>query len=182
MKKIIVIIIIFIGAALLYTMSDKSTTHKTITPTANKGNTFRPDPSNATFTFDDGPITLSKGKNETTIDSNSSLVEETALLDKFAYGDINSDGKEDTALFLVRSGGGSGTFIYLAAYVSGPITYRGSEAFFIGDRISPQAIFIKGGVVTINYLDRKPDEAFATEPTVPVSKRFVYKDGELKEK
>ena len=176
MKKIIVIIVILVAAVLLYAMRDKPTVGEVRTPQTSKNGTFHPDPSSATFTFDDGPITLSMERNE------SASGEETTLLNKFAYGDINADDKEDTALLLARYGDGAGTFIYLGTYVSGPVTYRGSKVIFIGDRIAPQSISINGGVVTVEYLDRRPDEALATEPTVPVSKQFVYRNGEFQEK
>lgn len=176
MKKAVIIIIILASILLLYTMRDKFPAKEASTPQVSENGLFRPDPSSATFTFDDGPITLSMGRNE------GASGEETILLNKFAYGDINADDKEDTALLLARYGGGSGTFIYLAAFVSGPVTYRGSKVIFIGDRIAPQSISIKQGIVTVEYLDRRPDEALATEPTVPVSKQFVYRNGEFQDK
>ena len=176
MKKVLIALIIIIGAvALLYVMRDTSPSKKVETPQAKEGGTFRPDPSNATFTIDDEQIILSGGRK-------NAPWGETGILDKFAYGDIGADGKDDTVLFLVQSGGGSGTFIYLAGYVSGPVTYRGSIATFLGDRIAPESISINKGVVTVKYLDRKEDEAFATEPTVPVSRQFVFKNGEFVEK
>lgn len=162
------------GLAIFYFMRDKSTSEK-VTPTENESRNFRPDPSNATFIIDDEKITLSKGQEITS-------TEETSLLDKFAYGDINGDGKVDTALFLVQSGGGSGTFIYLGAYISGPVNYKGSNTVFIGDRISPQSISVSKGVITVKYLERKENEPLAAEPTVSVTKQFVYTNGELVEK
>ena len=163
-------------------MRDDSSTNKTGTLSKSEGGVFHPDPSNATFIFDEEAITLSAGRNEKKVLPGNTLVEETILLDKFAYGDINADGKEDTVLFLARYGAGSGTFIYLAAFVSGPVTYRGTEATFIGDRIAPQSVSINGGGVTVEYLDRGADEALAAEPTVATSKRFVYRAGEFQER
>ena len=182
MKKIVFAVVI-VGVIIGYfVIRDSYSTDKTGTPVISENGVFHPDPSNATFTFDDEAITLSAGRNERSIAPGSALVEETILLDKFAYGDINADGKEDTVLFLARYGAGSGTFIYLAAFVSGPVTYRGSEAVFIGDRIAPQSISISGGNVTVEYLDRGADEALAAEPTVATSKRFVYRIGEFQER
>ena len=181
MRKIIVIVIILGIVVLFYTMRDKSPAEEARTPQANENRTLRPDPSNATFIIDDEQIILSAGRNERTI-AGSAIIEETVLLDKFAYGDINADSKEDTILLLARYGAGSGIFIYLGAYVSGPVTYRGSKVTFIGDRIAPQSISMSGGTVTVEYLDRGPDEGFAAEPTIPVSKQFVYKNGEFQER
>ncbi|MDO8471042.1 MAG: hypothetical protein Q7S49_00315 [bacterium] len=176
MKKIIVIIIILGAVVLLYMMRDKSPAKEVRTPQVNDNGVFRPDPSSATFIFDDGPITLSTGRNE------DASGEETILLNKFAYGDINADDKEDTVLLLARYGAGSGTFIYMGVYVSGPVTYRGSKVTFIGDRIAPQSISINGEIVTIEYLDRRPDEALTAEPTVLISRQFTYRAGEFEER
>ncbi len=182
MKKIIVIIVILIGAVVLFYTLRNNASNETGTPVVDKNGVFRPDPSNATFTFYDGPITLSAGRNEREIAPGSAFTEETILMDKFAYGDINADVKEDTILLLARYGAGSGTFIYVATFVSGPVTYRGSGAIYIGDRISPQSISINGGIVTVEYLDREIDESLAVEPTVPTSKQFVYRNGEFQER
>jgi len=182
MKKVIIIVIILAVGGLFYYYAtrDKSPV-KVGTPTANENGNFRPDPSNATFTFEDESITLSAGRKEMAV-AGSVLTEEIVLMDEFAYGDINLDTKEDTVLFLARYGAGSGTFIYVAAFVSGPVNYKGSDALYIGDRISPQSISIDKGVITVKYLDRESDEPMAAEPTVPVSKQFVYRNGELQER
>lgn len=183
MKKIVLIILILIiGAFLYYALRNNLFTSKTEAPQISEGSDFNPDPSNATFTFESEPVTLSAGRNERTVAPGSAMTEETVLLDKFAYGDINTDDKKDTALLLVQYGAGSGTFTYVAVFVSGPLTYKGSEAVFIGDRIVPQSISISNGIVTVTYLDRKSNESMTTEPTVLVSKEFVFKNGEFQEK
>jgi len=143
---------------------------------------FQPDPSNATFMFDEGAITLSQGKFSRLFTSNSAIREETTLTSIRGYGDINNDTKNDTLAILVQSGGASGVFIYLAGYVSGPVTYKGTNAVFLGDRITPQSISINKGLVTIKYLDRKEGEPFAAEPTIPIQKTFEYKSGVLTER
>ena len=182
MRKITIIIILVGVAILFYAMLSNSPVEKTSEPTASEDGNFRPDPSNATFIFDDGPTTLSAGRNERMTAPGSAFTEETSLMDKFAYGDINRDNRDDTVLLLARYGAGSGTFIYLAAFVSGPVTYRGSEVFFIGDRIVPQSIAIDGETVVVKYLDRGPDEAFSTEPTIPMSQQFIYRNGAFQER
>ena len=183
MKRAVVIILIILAVlTIIYVIRDNSSINKTDIPKTSENDNFHPDPSNATFIFDDGPITLSVGRNERTITPESTLSEETTLMDKFAYGDINKDGKVDTALLLARYGGGSGTVIYLAAFVSGLINYKGSEVVFIGDRIVPQSISIDGEIVTVKYLDRGPNEAFSAEPVIPMSKQFIYRNGAFQEK
>lgn len=136
----------------------------------------RPDPSNATFVFDDGPVTLKDGES-------SEPPVETNLTDKIAYGDVNADGKNDAVALIVQSGGGSGEFIYVAAYVSGNVAYKGSNAIFIGDRVSPQSIDInQDGSIRVTYLDRGPNEPMSAEPTILTTKYYVYKSGNLEER
>jgi len=182
MKKVILLIVIIAAFVIFYTTRDKSPTEQIEIPTASENGVFHPDPSNATFIFDDGPITLSAGRNERSISPGSTFMEETVILDKLTYGDINADGRQDTILFLARYGAGSGTFIYVAAFVSGPIAYKGSKTVFLGDRIAPQSISVSKGIVAVEYLDREPSEALAAEPTVPILKQFVYRDGEFQER
>ena len=182
-KTIIIAIVIILGVAvLIYAMRDKSEVKEATPNVTTENGNFKPDPSNATFTIEDETITLASGKNESETAPGSAMTEETTLMDKFAYGDLNADGKVDTALLLARYGGGSGTFIYAAAFVSGPVNYKGTQTVFIGDRIVPQSIAISGGIVTVTYLDRKADEALAVEPTILESKQFIYRNGEFQEK
>jgi hypothetical protein len=142
---------------------------------------YHPNPSAATFAFDGEAVTLSNGVGRS-VDSAIGLVTETRLLEERGYGDLNADKKEDAAVLLTQSGGGSGTFVYVAAFVSGPVGYKGTNAVFLGDRIEPTSVSVADGVATVKYLDRKPDEPMSAEPTVPTTKHFVYTNGEFVEK
>lgn len=142
---------------------------------------FQPDAQSATFHIEGRSTPLSQGNNVST-DKDTGETTETRLLDEKAYGDLNKDGKDDVVVLLSQSGSGSGVFMYVAAYVSGPVNYKGSSAIFIGDRISPLSLSIVNGTVTVNYLDREPDEPFAADPTVPTSKQFIYRNGEFVER
>lgn len=159
MKKVVILVLIALGVWYLFFV--KNTVEVGPDDTTNQGDNFQPDPSQASFTGVEGDV---------------------ALLEEKAYGDLNNDQKNDVAVLLSESGGGSGVFIYVAAYVSGPVNYKGSNAVFLGDRVAPQSISIANGVVTVKYLDREEDEPFAAEPTVPASKQFVYRSGELVER
>ena len=180
MKKFFLLILIIIVAVVYFGFKGNNSNQDPISQETSNGS-FQPDPSNATFIFDEGAITLSQGKFSRTLAPNSAIKEETALTSIRGYGDINNDNKNDTVAILVQSGGASGVFIYLAGYVSGPVTYKGTNAIFLGDRITPQSISINRGLVTVNYLDRKDGEPFAAEPTVPTQKTFEYKSGALLE-
>lgn len=178
MKNIIIILVIIIlGGGLFYFLSHKQTAN---TPTTTETSNFAPEASSATFTIDDAPVTFSQGKSS--VCEEPGFCMESSILPNSASGDLNGDGKSDTAVFIEQSGGGSGTFIYAAAYVSGTVNYKGTNAVFLGDRIAPKSLSIGNGVLTVTWLDRKSDEPFSSEPTVSTSKQFVYKNGELVEK
>ena len=180
MKKLFIPIVIILAVGLFFYLKFKNNSQSgAVQPGTTTNNTFHPDPSAATFQFDDETVTLSQGQAET---SGTDTTDETALLTMRAYGDLNADNKDDAVVFLTRSGGGSGVFVYVAAYVSGPINYKGSNAIFLGDRVTPQSMVFNKGIVTVKYLDRGPDEPFAAEPTIPVSKQFVYKNGTFEER
>lgn len=141
-----------------------------------------PDASNATFQFEDGPITLKNGDAVTNVTPNGEITEDTTLTNNIAYGDINGDGKNDTAVLLVQSGEGSGVFLYIGAYVSGLVQYSGTNTIFIGDRVIPKTISIdKNGIITVTYLDRNSGEAMADDPTVLTIKHYAYKNGQLEQ-
>ena len=170
MRKLIVFIII-LGAIFFYFARNSEVPQEKVLPEVSP----TPNAENGTFIIEGDSVTLREGVN---LDDNL----ETRLLGFKALGDLNSDGKNDLAVMLTQTGGGSGTFLYLAVHISGPVGYKGTEAIFLGDRVSPQSISASNGVVTVKYLDRKEDEPFAAEPTVLMSKQFTYRDGNLEEK
>lgn len=175
MRKFIFLLIIAIAVVSLFYITRNNSSPQLGFDKSRDSRNFKPDPSNGIFIFEDGPVTLTNGKN-------SKDDVETAILGEISYGDINRDGKSDAALLISQYAGGTGIFIYLAAYVSSPTNYKGTNTIFIGDRISPQKISIKDEVITVEYLDREEDESFATEPTIPVSKKFVFRNGALEER
>lgn len=175
MKKFLIIIVLIATIFFLFLYERGPIEVQTNTETQT-GESFRPDPTSASFTFDNEPITLSNGKHTT------SFGEETSILSDKTFGDLNADKKDDVVVLLSRTGLGSGNFIYAAAYVSGPVSYKGTNAVFIGDRIAPQDISIRNGVIIITYLDRQEDEPFAAEPTISKTIELVYRNGTLEER
>jgi hypothetical protein len=181
MKSLITIIILLAIAGAgywWYQSNNESETDVEIMPT-----TSRPDPSDATFIFEDGEVTLEDGKATTNLVPDSLFGTETIIVGDPVYGDINGDKKNDAVVLLTQSGSGSGMFVYIAAYVSGNVEYKGSNAVFVGDRISPQTVTVGNtGVITLTYLDRKLDEPMAAAPTVSTTKTYVFRNGELEER
>jgi len=86
------------------------------------------------------------------------------------YADINGDGREDVVFLITHEPGGSGTFYYAVAAINTEQGYIGSDGYFLGDRIAPQATTLSPNprhknVVVFNYADRAPDEAITAQPS-----------------
>lgn len=96
-------------------------------------------------------------------------------------GDFNEDGFEDAAFFLTQEAGGSGTFFYAATALGSVDGYLGTNAVFLGDRVSPQPIEWKDGYLIFNYADRAEGQPMTARTSVGVSKYFQIKDGQLEE-
>ncbi len=179
MKKAVVVIIVLAALGLVYSLSNNPSKVTNVSNN-NESSSVKPDPSNATFIFEDGPITLSGGKTTIDIEGSSVLKEDVSLWGNFiAYGDINSDKKEDAAVIITRTGGGSGFFIYVAPFYSKAGSYKGGNAVFLGDRVAPKDISIADGILTVEYMDRAEGEPMAAEPTVLKSEQFKIKNGIL---
>ncbi len=180
MKKFVVLILIVGVAYGLYWYKTNSGEVKKveIAPTVSK-----PDIANANFLFEGEEVKLRSGKSSTEISEDSAITIETALSGEVVYGDINNDGKNDAVSLATQTGGGSGLFVYLLAYISGNVEYKSLEAVFLGDRISPESLKIDAsGNVLISYLDRRESDPMSAEPTVLVKKTFEYSNGALEEK
>jgi len=134
---------------------------------------------NATYTVEGKSVTLADGSavSELAPGSASKLV--THYFGNEAGGDLNGDGVPDAAFLLTQTGGGSGTFYYVAAALKTANGYEGTNAIFLGDRIAPQTTAVKDGEITVNYADRNPDEPMTTAPSVGVSRHFRVEGGAL---
>ncbi len=92
-----------------------------------------------------------------------------------ARGDVNGDKLEDVVFLFTYDGGGSGTFYYVAAALKNSDgSYKGTNAFLVGDRIAPQTTEIHEIVIRdiaaseirVNFAQRKPGEPFTARPSV----------------
>jgi hypothetical protein len=168
MKKLLILIVVLgvIGGIWFVTHSQNSSNTTVIN--SNPVKNSHPSALNATFTLDDNKVPL---KNGVFTDANGSEID---LTDIAGYGDLNGDGKEDAAVTLIQSGAGTGVFFSIAAFVSGPISYKGTNAIFLGDRIQPKSITIKNKTITVTYLDRSVNQAMTDEPNMLITKTFTY--------
>ena len=106
-------------------------------------------------------------------------------LGKWAAGDIDgqSSGQsgDDAAAITIEQTGGSGTFYFLHALLGEDGDLRDAGAAFLGDRIRVEGVSIHDGVIVVALLDRAPEAAMASEPTIAVIRRFTLEGGELVE-
>lgn len=121
---------------------------------------------NITVTIDDQKFDLKDGVAEKPAAPGSATRNTLRVVGEAVSGDADGDGKPDAALLLQNDPGGSGTFYYAVLAVNeGNGTYRATNALALGDRIVPQGVEFTDGHFVYSFLERKPEEPLAAEPT-----------------
>jgi len=134
------------------------------------------DPQNRTYSIDGENVTLQDGYAEEEIENSSSKIV-TQYFGNAVSSDFNSDGRVDTAFLITQNNGGSGTFFYLVVALGNE--NKGSNAIFIGDRISPQTTEVQDGKIIVNYADRRIDEPMVASTSIGVSRQFLVENDVL---
>jgi heat shock protein HslJ len=155
------------------------TSTPTPTPTPNPTPVVSDSPKNATYTVDNAKVTLVDGKSIVALGDGATEKQITTYFGNEAVGDLNGDGKDDTAFILTQSSGGTGMFYYVVAALKTANGYDGTNAVLLGDRIAPQSTVFQNGKITVNYADRGPNDSFAVQPSVGVSKTVRFMNGKL---
>ena len=123
-------------------------------------------PQTATYLLDGEPIELVGGYFDRPVAPGSSRLERVWVQEGSAVrGDLDGDQDEDVALILVHDPGGSGTFSYLAVAVQAQGGYQGSNALFLGDRITSPMISVHDGKISARFLDRPVAAPYGDPPT-----------------
>jgi hypothetical protein len=134
---------------------------------------------NATYLIEKQAVELVNGRAEVQAAPGSAIKITTAVFGKPAYGDLNRDGREDAALFLMHDPGGSGTFYYVAAAISAGDIYQGTNAVLLGDRVFPRTILIRSGVIVVEFDDRSTDQPMAAAPSIGKTMYLKLNEGYL---
>ena len=138
-------------------------------------------PLDAAYLIDDRAFVLAGG--QATIEAFPGAASKTVIkvAGEPVSGDLDGDGAADAAVLLVETTGGSGTFYHVAAAFNRDGHFVGTRAVFLGDRIAPQQLSIRHGVVLVDYAERRPEEAMATPPLQTVSKYLAARAERLEE-
>lgn len=129
------------------------------------------DGRNASFVIDGEFVTLSDGIAEREAVPGSSLKVLTRYFGNELKTDLNGDGRTDTVFLVTQEKGGSGTFYYVVGVINTEHGYVGSDGYYLGDRIAPQAINNSTkanhkNVIVVNYAERAKDEPMTAQPSV----------------
>lgn len=157
------IVIVFIGIIVyLYTLAPGKPIVKDDTLVVQEV----PDFKNATYTINNQEVTLVNGESSVEAAPGSASKIITKYWGGDFHKDLNADGREDVVFILTEESGGTGLFYYVVAGINYDDGYRGSKAFFIGDRISPQNIELGDeATILVNFAERNPGESFAIPPS-----------------
>jgi len=138
-------------------------------------------PLNAAYFIENELVQLESGLAEREAAPGSASKIKVALLGEVLYSDLNYDTEIDALIFLTYQGGGSGTFIYLAAALYENGKFSGKNSIWLGDRISSPTAEVRNGLITVSYLDRRNDEPMAAAPSLEQTRYFTVEDSRLQE-
>ncbi|MGI6637002.1 MAG: hypothetical protein ACOX2Z_01440 [Minisyncoccales bacterium] len=126
----------------------------------------RSDYKSIVYRINDVEVKLEDGYAEESIPNSASKII-TSYFGNELVTDLNGDGLDDVVFYITQQTGGTGTFYYIVAALNSEDGYIGSNGYFIGDRIAPQAIEEIGeGIVVVNYAERGEDEPMTEEPSI----------------
>lgn len=94
-------------------------------------------------------------------------------------GDLNQDGLEDVGFLITQTTGGSGVFYYAVVALRTASGYDGTNAVFLGDRVSPQNTEIRNGMLLVNYAERRLGEPMTVAPSMGKTKYLAVEGKKL---
>jgi hypothetical protein len=99
-----------------------------------------------------GKIKLHEGIYQEKIAPDSAAELVIKLSDRIAFGDLNGDGAEDSAVILISDPGGSGTFYDLAAVINFNGKPQHTASVFLGDRVKVEEVSIRSGKIVVKMV------------------------------
>ena len=100
------------------------------------------------------------------------------LREHLVLGDLNGDGIDDAVVILEASGGGSGTFRYVAAVLNAQGQPQHVGSALLGDRVGIESLAIEDGRIVVQMIGHGPGDA-ACCPTHEQTRAFHLVGGAL---
>ena len=122
------------------------------------------------FTDGEGQIVFGEGATE--------RVHAGIVNDTVAFGDLDGDGIADAAVVVFISGGGSGTFIHLAAMLDRDGAPEQAAWAFLGDRVPVRDLAVTGGQIVARAVTHRPSDGLCC-PTLEVTRTFGLESDKL---
>lgn len=126
----------------------------------------------ALFTIEGRKVQLETKSTQQNNDSNSRSNVSIQYFGNELVMDLDGDGEDDDIAFIVtQNRGESGTFFYAVAALDTNEGFKGTDGYFLGDRVAPQSTTISPNprhknVVVFNYADRAKGETVTTSPSI----------------
>ena len=98
--------------------------------------------------------------------------------DKIAFGDLDKDGKDDAAVIIYSSGGGSGGFCELAIMMNSRQKPFYITSISLGDRVKINSITIESEVIVLDMIVHGPNDALCC-PTLNKTIRYKLSGNKL---
>lgn len=121
---------------------------------------------NLTVIIDQQSFDLRDGVAEVAAGPGSSATNTLSIVGDPVSGEVGADGRTGTALLLRNDPGGSGIFYYAVLAINDGEHYHATNALPLGDRIVPKGIDVTDGRFAYRFLERRPGEPMAAEPSV----------------
>ena len=128
---------------------------------------------------DNTPIRMGDGEasiadeREPDVRETAGVVEETV-----AFGDLDADGYTDAAVVAFTSGGGSGTFIHLVAFLDRDGEPVQAARAYLGDRVRVDRLIAAGGQIAAETVAHRPEDGLCC-PTLQVTRTYLLSGDQL---
>ena len=138
-------------------------------------------PENTSYMIDGESFKLVNGQAEKEVAPGSASKDLVRVFSVTPDVDLDGDRDKDAIVILTRTSGGSGIFYYIAVAVRVEQGYLGTNAIFVGDRISPQQVNFMNNTIAFNYADRYPWESFNQGTSVGKTKYVTFTGSSIEE-
>jgi heat shock protein HslJ len=121
-----------------------------------------------------GPVTLRDGRytGEPFVPGGASRQVVTLAPGLIARADLDGDGREEAAVILVESSGGTGSFVYLAAVSIDQGRATGIGTALLGDRVQIRGLTAAQGAITVDTVVAGEQDA-AAQPAEKLRRTFA---------